>query len=178
MSKKTVLGIVHTQDKASHVVNTLVRAGFQASDISVLFPGAGDSRDFALEKGTKAPEGAVAGGGTGGVVGGALGLLAGLGALAIPGVGPLIAAGPIVAALSGIAVGAAVGSIAGALIGLGIPEIEARIYEEKITAGNVLVAVHTETKEHVDTAKRVFEENSVEDVVTTSEVSVPKKNVA
>jgi hypothetical protein len=178
MSKKTVLGIVHNQNQATVVVDALVRAGFPSSDISVLFPGTGDSRDFAIEKGTKAPEGAVAGGGTGGIVGGTLGLLAGLGALAIPGVGPLVAAGPIMAALSGLAVGATVGSIAGGLIGLGIPEINARVYEDKIKAGNVLVAVHTETSEKVDLAKRVLEEHKADDVVTTSEASVPKKNVA
>lgn len=173
MSKKAVFGIVRTQNEASLIVADLSRAGFSTGDISVLFPGAGDSRDFAIEKGTKAPEGAVAGGGTGGVIGGTFGLLVGLGALAIPGLGPLVAAGPIMAALSGIAVGAAVGGIAGGLVGLGIPEIQAKVYERKVQGGSVLISVHTETSEQVDAAKRIFDQHGAEDVTTVRESSVP-----
>lgn len=173
MSKKAVFGILRNETEAVLVVSDLQRAGFATSDVSVLFPGSGDSREFAIEKGTKAPEGAAVGGGTGGIIGGAFGLLVGLGALAIPGLGPLIAAGPIMAALSTAAVGAAVGSIAGGLIGLGIPEIKARIYEDKIKAGHVLVSVHTERSEQVEVAKRIFKDRNAEDVSTTSEASVP-----
>src|SRR6187431_1933115 len=138
MAKKAVIGLVKSQAKAESIVSELRVAGFSADDVSVLFSDKSGTRDFAHEKNTKAPEGAVAGAGTGGVIGGALGWVAGIGALAIPGVGPFIAAGPIIAALSGAAVGAAVGGIAGGLIGLGIPEIEAKRYEGKVKAGNIL----------------------------------------
>jgi hypothetical protein len=175
MSKKAVFGIVRTQSEAVLIVSDLENAGFATSDVSVLFPGAGESRDFAIEKGTKAPEGAVAGGGTGAVAGGAFGLLAGLGALAIPGIGPLVAAGPIMAALSGMAVGAAVGSIAGGLIGLGIPEIQAKLYEGKVKSGSVLVSVHTESSAQVDAAKGIFERRGATDVSVASEASVPDR---
>src|SRR4029434_10905322 len=123
----------------------------------------GTTRDFAHEKNTKAPEGAATGAGTGGVVGGALGLLAGIGALVIPGVGPLIAAGPIMAALSGAAVGATVGGIAGALIGLGSPEYEAKRYEGKIREGNILISVHAESSDQVKLAKDIFKRAGAQD---------------
>src|SRR5580704_2726791 len=125
MSKKSVFCIATSRAQAEEIVEELKDAGFSNNDVSVLFPDKGTTRDFAHEKHTKAPEGIATGAGTGGVVGGALGWLAGIGALAIPGAGPFIAAGPILAALSGAAVGATVGGIAGGLIGLGIPEIEA-----------------------------------------------------
>src|SRR6185503_3754345 len=121
--------------------------GFTPNDVSVLFPDKQGTKDFAHEHNTKAPEGAVAGAGTGGVLGGTIGLLAGIGALAIPGLGPFIAAGPLMAALSGAAAGAAVGGITGALIGLGIPEIEAKKYEGKLRGGNILLAVHVDSSE-------------------------------
>lgn len=173
MSNKAVFGIVRTQTEAVLIVSDLERAGFPTSAVSVLFPGAGDSRDFAIEKGTKAPEGAVAGGGTGGIVGGTFGFIVGLGALAIPGFGPLIAAGPIMAALSGMAVGAAVGGIAGGLFGLGMPEIKARIYEGKVKSGSVLLSVHTEDGRQVEVARRIFESRGAEDVSVVTEASVP-----
>lgn len=128
MSKKSVFCITNTRDQADTIVSQLKVANFSNNDISLLFPDKATTRDFAHEKNTKAPEGAVAGVGTGGVLGGALGWIAGIGALAIPGVGPFIAAGPIMAALGGVALGAAVGGIAGGLIGMGIPEIEAKRY--------------------------------------------------
>src|SRR6476620_9846248 len=134
MSKKSVFCIATSREQAEQIVDLLKFENFSNNDISVLFPDKGTTHDFAHEKNTKAPEGAVAGAGTGGVVGGALGWIAGIGALAIPGVGPFIAAGPIIAALSGAAVGAAVGGIAGGLIGLGIPEMEAKRYEGKVKA--------------------------------------------
>ena len=141
--KRSVMCIVQNQTQANSIVGNLQSAGFSNSDISVLFPDRQGSKDFAHEHNTKAPEGAVAGVGAGGVLGGTIGLLAGIGALAIPGLGPFIAAGPLLAALSGAAAGATVGGITGALIGLGIPEIEAKRYEGKIKSGNILISVHT-----------------------------------
>src|SRR5580698_2208249 len=138
--KKAVMCIVQNRVAAESIVGQLLSAGFTNNDISVLFPDKAGTKDFAHEHSTKAPEGAVAGVGTGGVIGGTLGLLAGIGALAIPGLGPFIAAGPLLAALSGAAVGAAVGGIAGALVGMGIPEYEAKRYEGKIRKGNVLIS--------------------------------------
>jgi hypothetical protein len=178
MSKKSVFCITTSRNQADQIVDQLKFANFSNNDISVLFPDKGTSRDFAHEKNTKAPEGAVAGASTGGVVGGALGWVAGIGALAIPGVGPFIAAGPIIAALSGAAVGAAVGGIAGGLIGLGIPEIEAKRYEGKVKAGNILISVHTENSEEIKKAKEIFTRVGAEDICTTGESSTPKENKA
>ena len=172
--KKSVIGIVETQIQAERVVDQLQQRGVASSDISVLFPDKRGSKDFAFEHNTKAPEGAVAGVGAGGVVGGTLGLLAGIGALAIPGVGPLIAAGPLMATLSGAAAGAAVGGIAGGLIGLGMPEFEAKSYEGKIRNGNILIAVHTDNAETEKRAKLTFEANGAHDVAVTGDSSVPK----
>lgn len=176
MSKKSVFCIATSRDQAERIVNRLKTANFSNNDISVLFPDKGTTRDFAHEKNTKAPEGAVAGAGTGGVIGGALGWVAGIGALAIPGVGPFIAAGPIVAALSGVALGATVGGIAGGLIGLGIPEIEAKRYEGKVKAGNILVSVHTENSEEITQAKNIFTTAGAQDICTTGEASIPKNS--
>jgi tetrahydromethanopterin S-methyltransferase subunit C len=140
----------------------------------VLFPSQSGTRDFAHEHNTKAPEGAVAGAGAGGVLGGTLGVLAGIGTLAIPGLGPLIAAGPLLAALSGAAVGAAVGGLAGALIGMGIPEIEAKSYEAKVRGGNILLSVHTESTEQQREAERILKAGGATDICSTSESSVPR----
>src|SRR6186713_2021426 len=144
MTRTSVCCIANSEEQAIEIVYSLKAGGFSRNDISVLFPDRSGTRDFAHEQHTKAPEGAATGGVTGGVLGGALGWLAGIGALAIPGVGPFIAAGPIMAALGGAAVGGAVGGIAGALVGLGIPEYEAKRYETKIKSGNILISVHTE----------------------------------
>jgi hypothetical protein len=178
MSKKSVFCIATSRNQAEQIVDRLKTANFSNNDISVLFPDKGTSRDFAHEKSTKAPEVAVAGAGTGGVVGGALGWIAGIGALAIPGVGPFIAAGPIIAALSGAAVGAAVGGIAGGLIGLGIPEIEAKRYEGKVREGNVLISVHTENSGEITRAKDIFTKAGAQDVCATGEASTPKDSKA
>lgn len=158
---------------ANNIVGNLKSAGFSNNDISVLFPDKSSTRDFAHEKNTKAPEGATIGAGSGGVVGGALGLLAGIGLLAIPGVGPFIAAGPIMAALSGIAVGAAIGGIAGALIGMGIPELEAKRYEGKVKDGNILISVHAETSEEVTSAKKIFTDARATDISSAGESNAP-----
>lgn len=173
MSKKSVFCIATTRAQAELIVDQLKAANFSNNDISVLFPDKETSRDFAHEKSTKAPEGAVTGAGAGGVLGGTLGWLVGIGALAIPGVGPFIAAGPILAALSGAAVGAAVGGIAGGLIGLGIPEIEAKRYEGKIKKGNILLSVHTENSDEITRAKKIFEQGNAEDICVTGDSSVP-----
>jgi hypothetical protein len=178
MSKTSVLCIATSREQANRIVDQLKTANFSNNDISVLFPDKDTTRDFAHEKNTKAPEGAVAGASTGGVVGGALGWVAGIGALAIPGVGPFIAAGPIIAALSGAALGAAVGGIAGGLIGLGIPEIEAKRYEGKVKAGNPLLSVHTENSEEITRAKDIFTKTGAQDICTTGESSTPRENRA
>ena len=169
---KAVFCIATSEFQAESIVNELKIAGFSDNDISVLFPDKTGTKDFAHEQNTKAPEGAVTGASTLGVVGGALGWLAGIGALAIPGVGPFIAAGPIMAALGGAAVGAAVGGIAGALVGMGIPEYEAKRYEGKIKAGNILISVHSESSEESKSAKQIFEQAGAQDISTSSEAGV------
>jgi hypothetical protein len=174
-SNKAVIGLLPNQEQAERLVNELQRAGFSNNDISVLFPDKRTTRDFAHEQHTKAPEGAITGVGAGGAIGGTLGLLAGIGALAIPGLGPFIAAGPIMAALSGAAAGAAVGGVAGALIGLGIPEIEAKRYEGKVKDGNILVSVHVDDGNERARAKKLFEQASAHDIVTAGEASAPRK---
>ena len=171
---KSVFGIATTQGEAQQIVEQLQTQGFATSEISVLMPDTGGTHDMGHVKASKAPEGATTGAAAGGATGGVLGLLAGIGALAIPGLGPFIAAGPIMGALSGAAVGAATGGIAGGLIGLGIPEIEAKRYEEKLKKGNYLVAVHTDESEDVDRAEEIFKTAKAEDVSTVSEASAPK----
>jgi hypothetical protein len=176
-SKKAVLGLLASSRQAETIVGDLSQGGFAHDDISVLFPDKTGTRDFAHEQNTKAPEGAIAGVGAGGAVGGTLGLLVGLGALAIPGLGPFIAAGPILAALSGAAAGAAVGGITGALVGMGIPEIEAKQYEGKIKGGNILLSVHVESSSESKRAKAILERGGAVDIVTVTvgEESVPSK---
>jgi hypothetical protein len=174
MAKQAVIGIVSSYQAAETTVNTLRGAGFTDSDISVLFPDTKGTRDFAHEHSTKAPEGAIGGAGAGGALGGTLGLLAGIGALAIPGLGPFIAAGPIMAALAGAAAGATVGGITGALVGLGIPEIEAKQYEGKIKDGNILMSVHVEDAEHRDRAKKILESARASDICVSSEATAKK----
>jgi len=170
--KTAVFGIYATRNAAENAADAIVSAGFSTSDISVLLPENLGSKPIATEKATKAPEGATTGGGTGAVLGGALGLLAGIGALAIPGVGPLIAAGPIMAALAGMGVGGAIGGITGALIGMGIPEYEAKRYEGRIQKGGILLSVHCSSSDEVKRAKEVLERTGAEDVSSTGESTV------
>jgi hypothetical protein len=167
----SVFGLAKTTEQAGRIVTRLKSNGFADNDISVLMPDKSGTRDFAHERHTKAPEGATAGASAGGIVGGTLGLLAGIGALAIPGLGPFIAAGPIMATLSGMAVGATVGGVTGALIGMGMPEFEAKRYEGKVVAGSILVSVHAETSDEVTRAKDVLNEEGAEDVSTGSEAT-------
>ncbi|HVU02760.1 MAG TPA: DUF3341 domain-containing protein [Polyangiaceae bacterium] len=174
--KRVVIGILSTPRDAEDVLSRLQLVGIPSSEVSVLLPDREGSRDFAHEHSTKAPEGAIAGVATGGVIGGTLGLLAGIGAIAIPGVGPLIAAGPLMGALSGAAGGAAVGGVAGALIGFGIPEYEAKHYEGKIREGNVLVGVHVENAEARQRVLDVMNEAGARDISVTSESSVPESH--
>jgi hypothetical protein len=171
--KQAVFGIANTAPQANAIVERLVSTGFMSSDISVLFPDKAGTRDVAREKNTKAPEGATAGGVAGLGVGGALGLLAGIGALAIPGIGPFVAAGPIMAALSGAAVGGAAGGIIGGLVGLGMPEFEAKQYEGKVRAGNILISIHTDNGESRARAKEILEQSGAKDVGTSGEAKVP-----
>jgi hypothetical protein len=171
-NKKTaVFGIYSTRDSAELGADSLVRSGFASSDISVLLPENLGGKPIATAKATKAPEGATTGATTGGILGGALGLLAGIGALAIPGVGPFIAAGPIMGALAGIGVGGTVGGIAGALIGMGIPEYEAKRYEGRIKTGGILLSVHCDTSDEIKRAKEIMQRTAAEDVSSTGESS-------
>jgi hypothetical protein len=166
-----VFGIYPTYASVESGVESLQTAGFRNEDISVLMPENVGSKDFAHEKGTKAPEGAATGAGAGAVVGGALGVLAGIGLLAIPGVGPFIAAGPIMAGLAGLGVGGAVGGIAGALIGLGIPEYEAKRYEGRVKEGGILLSVHSDGSEWTKRAKEILERTGAQDIASTGEAS-------
>jgi hypothetical protein len=170
--KRAVIGIVETNTQVQAVLELLRKAGITQESVSVLMPDRRRTRDFAHEHHTKAPEGAIAGVGAGGAVGGAVGLLAGLGAIAVPGVGPLLAAGPVMAALSGAAVGAGVGGIAGALVGAGVPEIEAKVYAGKLLGGNILLAVHVESAEHERTAREVLRAAGAHDVDSAGEVRI------
>ena len=164
-------GIYRTQAGAEQAVDALRQAGFRNTDISALLPENQGTKDFAHEKNTKAPEGAATGAGTGALVGGTLGWLAGIGALAIPGVGPLIAAGPIVAALAGAGVGGTVGGLTGALVGMGIPEYEAKRYEGRVKEGGILLSVHCDSSEWTKKAKEILERTGAEDVSSTGEAS-------
>jgi hypothetical protein len=158
--KKAVFGIAKTESQAINIAN-----GFKSG-----------TRDFAHEQHTKAPEGAAAGAGTGVILGSALGWLVGIGALAIPGVGPFIAAGPIMAALAGAGAGAAAGGVVGTLVGLGIPELEAKQYEGKIRSGNILISVHAADGKEVSKAKEIFQRAGADEVAYTGESSVPERN--
>ena len=176
--KTAVFGIYSTRNGAEQAADALVSAGFSAGDISVLLPENLGTREIGTEKATKAPEGAAAGASTGVVLGGALGLLAGIGALAIPGVGPLIAAGPIMATLAGMGAGGTIGGLTGALVGVGIPEFEAKRYEGIIQKGGILLSVHASTSDEVTRAKQILKGTGGEDVSSTGEASVSKDDRA
>jgi hypothetical protein len=168
---KAVFCITQTNDQLESIINQLKTAGFDNSDISVLLSDKVSTQNFGHEKHTKSPEGTAIGGAVGIGTGAILGWLVGIGSLAIPGLGPFIAAGPIMGALSGAAIGAATGGLAGALIGLGIPEYEAKRYEGKIGGGNALISVHTESSEARSQTIDIFEKANAEDISSTSEVS-------
>src|SRR6202167_3964059 len=169
--KTAVFGIFHNQNQAERVVDRLREEGFSNDDISVLLQDSKGSKDFAHKKDTKAPEGTTTGVATGGILGGTLGLLAGIGALAIPGVGPFIAAGPIMGALAGLGVGGAVGGLIGALVGMGIPEYEAKRYEGHIKEGGVLLSVHCDTAAEITRAKDLLKHTGAQDISSSGEAS-------
>src|SRR3979490_283588 len=178
-----VFGIYSSYGQVESAVDALRAAGFRNTDISVLFPENVGSKDFAHQKGTKAPGGATTGLRTGALIGGGLGWLAGIGALAIPGLGPFIAAGPIMAALAGAGVGGAVGGIAGALVGMGIPEYEAKRYEGRVKDGGILLSVHSDNSEWTKRAKEILERTGAQDIASTGETrgdttAVPDRHVA
>jgi hypothetical protein len=166
-----VFGIYRDRQHAEQAVDALRSAGFRNSDVSVLLPDNVGTKDFAHDKSTKAPEGTTTGATSGGLVGGALGWLAGIGALAIPGVGPFIAAGPIMGALAGVGVGGAVGGLIGALVGMGIPEYEAKRYEGRVREGGVLLSVHADSSDWVTRAKNILKETGAQDVASAGEAS-------
>src|SRR6202012_5907751 len=171
-------GIYKDRATAEAAVDRLLAGGFSNDDVSVLMSDNSGSKDFATEKNTKAPEGTTTGGGVGGVVGGTLGLLDGIGALAIPGVGPLIAAGPIMAGLAGLGIGGAVGGLVGALVGMGIPEYESKRYEGRVKDGGILVSVHCDTSEEISRAKDVLKQAGGEDIASSGEKSVSTHTAA
>jgi hypothetical protein len=164
-----VFGIYKTSLAAERAVDRIIAAGFSNNDISVLLPDSQSSKEFAHEKNTKTPEGATTGVAAGGAIGGTLGLLAGIGSLAIPGLGPFIAAGPIMGALAGLGVGGAVGGLIGALVGMGIPEYEAKRYEGHVKNGGVLLSVHCATSDRISQAKQLLEQTGAEDISSAGE---------
>ncbi len=168
-----VFGIYSSVNEAERAVDHLLAASFTHSDISVLLPDDESTRSFAHEKHTKAPEGTATGATAGGVVGGTLGLLAGIGALAIPGAGPFIAAGPIMAALAGLGVGGAVGGFVGALVGMGIPEYEAKRYEGHVRNGGILLSVHCDTDTEIDAAEAALAATGAQDISSADEIPAP-----
>jgi hypothetical protein len=171
-----VFGIYPHQAAVELAVDALRDAGFRSTDISVLFAKNVGTKDFAHEKGTKAPEGASAGAGTGAILGGTLGWLTGIGALAIPGLGPFIAAGPIMAALAGAGVGGAVGGLTGALVGMGIPEYEAKRYEGRVKDGGILLSVHSDNSDWTKRAKDILEKTGAKDVSSAGETKGDMQN--
>ena len=170
--KSAVFGIYPTREFVEIASDALVTSGFQRSDIPVLLPENLGFKAIGREKATRAPEGAATGAGSGAVLGGTLGVLAGIGALAIPGVGPLIAAGPIMAGLAGVGVGGAVGGVAGALIGMGIPQYEAKRYEGRMKKGGILLSLHCDTSEEIKQAKEIMERTGAEDISSAGAASV------
>ena len=178
-SKNTaVFGIYKNSVQAERAVDGILAAGFSQNDISVLLPDTQSTKEFAHEKNTKAPEGTATGVTTGGVIGGTLGLLAGIGVLAIPGLGPFIAAGPIMAGLAGLGVGGAVGGLVGALVGMGIPEYEAKRYEGRVKAGGVLLSVHCDTSDEISRAKDLLKETRAEDISSAGEKAASSHGVS
>ena len=171
MANKAVFGIYTSRPAAETGIDRLRATGFSASDVSVLMPENRGDKGVGVQGATKAPEGATAGGVTGATIGGVLGWLAGIGTLAIPGIGPLIAAGPIVGTLAGVGAGGAAGALVGALAGYGVPEYEAKRYEARINEGGILVSVHSDDSDSTSKAKTILKETGAEDVKSSSEAS-------
>jgi hypothetical protein len=172
MSNNTsVYGIAKNDSQLKEVLGRLRNMNFRAADISVLRPETIGTKDMGIENATKSPEGAATGGAAGALAGGVLGWLVGIGALAIPGVGSFIAAGPIMAALAGMGAGAALGGASGALVGLGIPEYEAQRYEGRVKEGGILLSVHCDNSDWTSKAKSILEESGLEDISSSGEAS-------
>jgi hypothetical protein len=169
LGRTSVFGILTTLPQLKRTVTDLRSAGFRHDDISVLFADKSGSRTLSLEKHTKASEGAATGAGTGAVLGGALGWLVGIGALAIPGLGPFFAAGPVMAALAGAGAGGTVLGLTGALVGLGIPEFEAKRYEGMVTSGGILISVHADGSEWAQRAEEILERGNATSVSRAGE---------
>lgn len=175
-NKTAVFGIYAGRKQCEDAADELISSGFLPTDLSVLLPeNLANATNIAVERSTKAPEGATAGAASGATLGGALGLLAALGALAIPGIGPFVAAGPLIGALAGIGVGGAVGGFTGALIGLGIPEYEAKRYQGRLQRGGILFSVYCETAEQAKNAKDILRRTGADDIAEASESSALKK---
>ena len=170
--KTSVFGIYKTVAQAESGVDALIGGGFSNNDVSVLMPDNEGTKAFAHEKNTKAPEGTTTGAVTGGTIGGTIGLLAGIGALAIPGVGPFIAAGPIMGTLAGVGVGGAVGGLVGALVGMGIPEYEAKRYEGRVKEGGILISAHCDTGDQITRAKEILKRTGADDIASSGEEAV------
>ena len=168
-SNTAVFGIYPNRGMAEEAVDRLTSNGFRNEDISVLLQDNVGTKDFAHEKHTKAPEGTTTGAVAGGLVGGTIGLLAGIGLLAVPGLGPLVAAGPVIAALTGVGSGGVVGGLIGALIGIGIPEYEAKRYEGRIKEGGILLSVHCDNSDWIGKAKDVLKQTGAEDIASAGE---------
>lgn len=172
-----VFGIFRSRSQAEQAVDALLAAGYRSDDVSVLAPDVKATHEMATEKNTKAPEGTTTGATAGGAIGGTLGLLAGIGALAIPGLGPFIAAGPIMGALAGVGAGAAAGGLIGALVGMGIPEYEAKRYEGRVKDGGILLSVHCDDSDWVSKAKDILKRVGAEDISSAGEKSVSSHGV-
>jgi hypothetical protein len=173
-----VFGIYPSRTRVESTVSALKHAGFSNTDVSILLPELENSGEMPTEQSTKAPEGTMVGVGSGAAVGGALGWLVGIGAVAIPGIGPVIAAGPVLAAVVGIGIGGALGGFAGSLVGMGIPEYDAKRYERELLKGGVLVGVHCETDDETNRAREVFQSTGARDVTTSSETEMPTRGAA
>jgi len=176
MGNKVVFGIYKNRAAAEYAIERLKAAGFRLSDVSVLMPEQSMTDDFAHTKASKAPEGATVGAGTGMVLGGTLGWLVGAGVLAVTGLAPLIAAGPLIAALAGAGAGGAVGSLTGGLVGMGIPEYEAKRFEGRVKEGGILLSVHADDKDWVDKAKDLLQQTGAEDISSSTEVPSEPRN--
>jgi hypothetical protein len=171
MKNTAVFGIYGTREATEQAVDSLRRAGFRSEDISALFPDNTGTKDFSHEKNTKAPEGATTGATSGAVIGGVLGWLTGIGLIAIPGIGPFIAAGPIMAALAGVGAGGVTGGVIGALVGMGIPEYEAKRYEGRVKHGGILLSVHCDNSDWVKRAEDILKTTGAEDISSSGESS-------
>ena len=176
-NKTAVFGIYAQRKECEQAAEELINVGFLPTDLSVLLPeNLANSPNVVIQKSTKAPEAAVTGAASGATIGGAFGLLAGLGALAIPGIGPFLAAGPLIGALAGVGIGGTVGGFAGALVGMGTPEYEAKRYESRLQKGGILFSVYCDTDQKAKLAREILARTGAEDVAEASESSAAKKN--